>query len=405
MQPTSKPAPAAAAASAHVGPAEPPTIDIAHSKAELPMAAALQKMAAETGASPLKLMRDYASLAFGPGRVSFRDYTNLRLFDDARYAGIDKRTVVGARRNRDIAVTVNYRHDWYGLLANKIASIGYLAAFGLPTIPTVAIFAHELGGGGKPLCSGDELAGFLRRGDIYPLFGKPAEGTQSLGSAGLVHYSSADDRIEKTDGARIKVEAFVEDIVQNYGRGYLFQPLMLPHRDIAALCGARLATCRMLTLVTEEGPQLYRAAWKIPAAGNAADNYWRTGNILAKIDLATGIVGRAMTGAGFDLAEVTHHPDTGEQLIGARVPNWQAMTAVVLEGAHLMREVPMIGWDIASGRDGPIVVEMNQTPDFVLHQLADARGVLEPDFLAFMDFQKRNAAAHFRCVRADIAKL
>ena len=65
----------------------------------------------------------------------------------------------------------------------------------------------------------------------------------------------------------------------------------------------------------------------------------------------------------------------------------------------------MIGWDIASGPDGPIIVEMNQTPDLFLHQLADARGLLEPDFLAFMAFQKQNAAAHLRALRADIAKL
>ena len=404
MQPVRKPAPAAASSSALA--AELPALDVSHTKAELPMAAALQKMAAVTGASPLKLMRHYSALAFGPGRISFRDYTNLRLFDDSRFAGIDRRTVAGARRNRDIAVAVNYRHDWYGLLSNKIASLFYLAAFGLPTIPVVAIYAEALGIDTPTLLrNGGDIAAFLRRGELYPLFGKPAEGFQSLGSAGLVHYSAADDRIEKIDGARIKVDAFVAEIVETYGRGYLFQPLMAPHRDIATLCGARLATCRMLTLATEEGPRLHRAVWKIPAGGNAADNYWRAGNILARIDLATGTIERAMTGAGLDLQEITHHPDTGASLIGALVPNWEAMKATAVEGARLMREVPMIGWDMASGHDGPIIVEMNQTPDFFLHQLADARGLLEPDFLAFMAFQKRNAAAHLRGIRADISKL
>ena len=145
MQPALKPAPAAVTAAAHAAAAERPTLEFSHAKADLPMAAALQKMAAETATSPLKVMRDYSSLAFGPGRVSFRDYTNLRLFDDARYAGTDKRTVVGARRNRDIAVAVNYRHDWYGLLENKIAANAYLSAFGLPTIPTAAIYAEKIG--------------------------------------------------------------------------------------------------------------------------------------------------------------------------------------------------------------------------------------------------------------------
>jgi hypothetical protein len=401
MQPALKPVPAVTAAAA-----ERPTLEFSHPKAELPMAAALQKMAAATATSPLKVMRDYSSLAFGPGRVSFRDYTNLRLFDDARYAGTDKRTVVGARRNRDIAVAINYRHDWYGLVENKIAANAYLSAFGLPTIPTAAIYAEKLAAAApKLLASRDELGAFLRRDDVYPLFGKPAEGFQSLGSAGLARYSGADDRVERIDGETIRVDAFVEDVVTHYANGYLFQPLTSPHRDVVALCGDRLATCRMLTLNTEGGPQLHRAVWKIPAAKNAADNYWRAGNILARIDLLSGCIEGAMTGTGFDLAEVTHHPDTGARLIGAEVPNWQAMKATAIEGARLMRQVPMIGWDVAPGPDGAIIVEMNQTPDVFLHQLADARGLLEPEFLAFMAFQKRNAAVHLRAIRADVAKL
>ena len=81
------------------------------------------------------------------------------------------------------------------------------------------------------------------------------------------------------------------------------------------------------------------------------------------------------------------------------------MKATAVEGARLMQQVPMIGWDIAPGPDGAIIVEMNQTPDFFLHQLADARGLLEPEFLAFMAFQKQAAAAHLRAIRAAVAKL
>jgi hypothetical protein len=406
MQPAQKTASATVTAAAHDRSAQRPTLDISHAKADLPTATALQKMAAETATSPLKVMRDYASLAFGPGRVSFRDYTNLRLFDEVRYAGIDKRTVVGVRRNRDIAVEVNYRHDWYGIVENKIAANAYLSAFGLPTIPSTAIYTEKLGTAAPNLLrSRDELGAFLRRDDVYPLFGKPAEGLQSLGSAGLARYSGADDRIERTDGETIGVDAFVEDVVAHYASGYLFQPLTSPHRDVVALCGDRLATCRMLTLNTVGGPQLYRAVWKIPAGGNAADNYWRPGNILARIDLASGCIEAAMTGAGFDFKEVTHHPDTGARLIGAKVPNWDAMKATSVEGARLMRQVPMIGWDMASGPDGAIIVEMNQTPDVFLNQLADIRGLLEPEFLAFMAFQKRNEAAHLRIVRTAVAKL
>ena len=99
-------------------------------------------MAAIANTSALKIMREYCSLAFGPGQVSFKDYTRLRLFDNGFYP--DKRAVVGQRKNSDIDLTINYRHDWIGLFANKVASASYLAAHGFPTIPVLGIYAEKL---------------------------------------------------------------------------------------------------------------------------------------------------------------------------------------------------------------------------------------------------------------------
>src|SRR5579872_3509268 len=128
------------------GPAASAAIDVAKPKAELPINITLQRMAEVAKTSPLKVMREYMSLAFGPGQVSFKDYTRLRMFDDAFYAGTDKRTIVGQRRNSDIDLTINYRHDWIGLFSNKVASASYLAAHGFPTIPVTAIYAKDLAG-------------------------------------------------------------------------------------------------------------------------------------------------------------------------------------------------------------------------------------------------------------------
>src|SRR5438309_2073707 len=112
---------------------KPATIEAAKPVQDLQINVALQKMAAIAATSPLSIMREYCGLAFGPGQVSFKDYTRLRLFDRDFYP--DKRAVVGQRKNRDLDLTINFRHDWIGLFANKIASASYLAAHGFPTIP------------------------------------------------------------------------------------------------------------------------------------------------------------------------------------------------------------------------------------------------------------------------------
>jgi Sugar-transfer associated ATP-grasp len=387
-------------------PAENHAVDVTRPSKDRPLAEALLKAISSSGVSATRVLQDYARLAFGPGRLSFNDYMRLRLFDDKLYANTNKKSFIGARANRDIAVAVNYRHDWFGLLANKIASVAYLRTFGLPTIPFVAVYANNLGRPAENLLrSPNELRAFLKDPAHYPLFGKPTEGYQSLGSAALAAYDPSSEEITFVGGRRLAADYFASYIGNHYPRGYLFQPLLLPHADVRRLCGDRLPTLRVLTIDTQSGPKVARAAWKIPAGGNAADNYWRAGNILAQLDPSNGRILRAFSGSGVDLSEPTTHPDSGIDLLGFQFPNWADTLELALQGARLMHHVPMIGWDIAPTPARATIVEMNETPDCFLHQLADGQGMLNEEFTDFIAFQKRNAARRIKDVRAALEKL
>ncbi|MGH6818190.1 MAG: sugar-transfer associated ATP-grasp domain-containing protein [Methylovirgula sp.] len=368
--------------------------------------AALRDMAAEAGLSPIQTVRDFASLALGPGKVSFDDYVRLRLFDRGYWAGCDRRTVVGQRCNRDLLVEVNYRHDWYGLVDDKIASSAYLSAYGLPIVPIAAIFAPRLKiDVAHILRSREELERFLWRDDIYPLFGKPAEGFQSLGSIALRKAHPARRELETIGGTFVPFADFLDDVVGHYEGGYLFERFMAPHRDAALLYGERLGTTRIVTLCDVDAPRIFRASWKIPSGQNTADNFWRSGNLLAKLDIESGTIEKAVSGIGFETKFETHHPDTGAPLVGACVPRWAEVKALALEGARVMRHVPMLGWDIGSAAEGPVIVEMNETPDLFLNQFPDTRGVLEPDFLAFLAEQRRAGKAYETRVKRQLAEL
>jgi hypothetical protein len=107
-------------------PTESPVVDVSRPNRDRPPAEALLRAVTASGTSTARLLQDYARLAFGPGRLSFNDYIRLRLFDERLYGTTDKRAFVGGRANRDIAITVNYRHDWFGMLSNKIAGGAYL---------------------------------------------------------------------------------------------------------------------------------------------------------------------------------------------------------------------------------------------------------------------------------------
>jgi hypothetical protein len=350
-------------------------------------------MVAETKVSPLRIMRDYVGLSFGPGKIAFKDYTQLRLFDEAFWAGADRRAVAGQHRGVEIHQQVNYRHDWWGLFDNKIALTSYLAAYGFPTIPTLAVYADKLATTAAHVVrNADGLRKMLADESHYPIFGKPTEGLQSLGSVGLRRYVPQTQSLETTDGRSVALDAFVSDIIRHYADGYLFQRFASPHSAIRALCGDRLPTIRIVTLNLESGPKVFRACWKIPAGHNIADNYWREGNLLAQIDLAQGTVLRVLSGTGLGLAHHTVHPDTKAEMIGFQIPHWGAMVATVTEAARLMQHVPLIGWDVAALESGPVIVEMNERPDFLLPQLADGRGILDAELTDFMATQKRKSA-------------
>jgi len=123
------------------------------------------------------------------------------------------------------------------------------------------------------------------------------------------------------------------------------------------------------------------------------------------MDLKSGEVLRVVTGAGLGLTTPTHHPDTGVAFSGFRHPQWEAMSALALDGARLMRHVPLIGWDIACTADGPMIVEMNETPDFSLIQLVERKGMLTPDFIAVVERHKLEAAKRAKAGKAVVSKL
>lgn len=380
-----------------------PALDVARASTGGSTAEQIARIRGATGLGHGAIVGAFARLARGPGKLSFADFVRLRLFEP-QAPGAALNEFVGQRRNRDICVTVNYRHDWYGLMSDKVAVTSYLKSYGLPAIPIAAIYAAGLNGEGV-LASREALEPFITTPSHLPLFGKPVDGCQSLGSIGLRAYRAAGREFETTDGRRIALERLLSDIETNYAAGYVFQPLIRPHPDVTSLCGERLACARILTALTETGPKVIRTCWKIPAGANMADNYWRAGNLLAQVDIDSGRVLRATSGAGLEARVHDRHPDTDIPLPGFVIPQWAEMKALALRGARLMRHMPLIGWDIAPSESGAVIVEMNETPDFFLVQFADRRGILDAEFRAFMDFQAKNAAAHAKAMKADIAKL
>ena len=374
---------------------------LANAISSIGLGARLSKVAADSDRSYFDLLREIAILQLGKGCLSFDEYVGLRLFDKKLFMGADKKAFVGLKATRKIWGQANYRLDLFALVNNKLASDILFSTHGFPILPTFAMF-HERVGRPCPflLHSEAELRTFLTKSDHYPLFGKPINGYQSIGSESIDRYDPTRDRLVTTVGREISIDTFISYIKKHSSSGYLFQHRVSPHAAVRDICGDRLATVRLLTIVTKGETRLLRACWKIPAGANVADNFWRPGNLLAQLDLEDGRVLRVLRRNGAAYEEITHHPDTGTRILGTVVPNWQEVTLLALDGAKLLEEIPLVGWDIAPIASGAVMVEPNATPDFNLHQLADRRGILDASFRSFLGERKKHYADTLRTARA-----
>jgi hypothetical protein len=377
--------------SAEVGGADAGAVVTARPRPRTNLAATLRRLAAETGRPLTSILADHVKTSLGPGKVSFDEFVALRLFDVERYARADLREFVGFRAMRDIWVGANFRLEFFDVIRNKIAMKAMLEAHGFPAIPIDAFFTTAAGyDSPKCLRSAEALKSYLTARASYPLFGKPMHGFQSLGSASLLRFDRGEGRLLARDGSEIGIDAFVADIAKHYSDGYLFQPHVSPHPENRALCGDRLATVRVMTLMTRSGPKIWRVCEKLPAGANVADNYWRPGNLLVRLDPESGRRSAATSGTGFALVEHSRHPDTGAAVEGASVPNWSTVCELAKEGARLFKETGVIGWDVAPIENGALIVEANATPDLFLVQLAERRGALDPELRSFLGERRRS---------------
>ena len=66
----------------------------------------------------------------------------------------------------------------------------------------------------------------------------------------------------------------------------------------------------------------------------------------------------------------THHPDTGAQIAGAVLPQWDQVLDVVLRAAASVPFNRMAGWDILVDAEGvPVILEANGKSDVNLLQV------------------------------------
>ena len=324
------------------------------------------------------VLREIWALQRGPGKLTAPEYFYYRLWEqDVPLA--EKARFVGKHAQHAMHAACN-DYAWHGVTQDKLLFQAAMLGVGLP-VPEVVAVVHPTRclPGARVLATREQVEAFLRDGAPYPLFAKPIDGVYSLGVVSAERHDPATDMVALSDGTTRAVPELAVELV-GHRAGALVQERLCYDPYLAERFGKRLCSVRLFVLLTPAGPVLSRAVCKIPAGGSVADNFWRPGNLVGAVDLADGTIRRAVRGTGREMEVDPPHPDTGQPVVGARIPWWEQVVALGRRAAAALPGVRTQSWDVALTDWGPVLLEVNWGGDLNLAQLAWGNGALDEQY-------------------------
>ena len=320
----------------------------------------------------MKRKYEMAQLRRPPNRLTPDEY---RLYKLENMSWESKSQFLGA--NSSDAINSNNEVASQNLTRDKLLAYSVLCfhQFAFPTIKAVGHPTRNFPGA-VSLRSLKDISIFLETLAEFPIFMKPIAGNAGAGSIWVDGF--ADGMLRLRNGKLLQLSTYFARWL-NRG-GILLQAVARPHPDIAKRFGPRLATARVVVLMSPDGPLVHRAVLRIPTGENMVDNFQHgaSGNLLGAIEIDSGVlsnvIGKVNSGT---LETIQTHPDTGEQIIGCVLPDWNVAMQMCIRAAPLFPGIRYQSWDVAFTDQGPQTIEVNSGGDVDVLQLASGRGIAD----------------------------
>ena len=237
------------------------------------------------------------------------------------------------------------------MLGDKLGMNRICEENGIPTVPILAI-AED---------------GQLQRRCERPaefeqdLFIKPR---QSKGSRGAEVIRFSGGKFIAEDGATMDHDGLMGLIARrSKDRAIMVQPRIRNHPGIADLADQALIRIRVITCQDRDGTPVVTHA-VLSNLCKLEPNWATDFEYGAGIDLKSGVLGQ-MTGdkGRMWLDWFDAHPVTQARVRGRTVPCWDQVRAIALAAHAACRDRLLVGWDIAVGPNGALLLEGNSYPD------------------------------------------
>jgi hypothetical protein len=207
------------------------------------------------------------------------------------------------------------------------------------------------------ICSFDDFRAFVQEVDRFMI--KPSEGSHGIG----IRIKTA--REINSDPISLFNEIKAEDAI--------VEELIVQDEAIGEFNKSSVNTLRVVSMLCADGEvKIMSANLRMGTEDRYADNFHFNG-IAALIDVETGLV--ITPGIDKNFKRYIIHPVSGKQIIGYKIPYWHKIIKTVKQVALIVPTVRYVGWDIAIGNDGRVIlVEGNSAADPDVSQMPDQVG-------------------------------
>lgn len=140
--------------------------------------------------------------------------------------------------------------------------------------------------------------------------------------------------------------------------GYLLEEIIEQNKKMAKLHPESINTIRIFSIIDKEGNiHVMHPYLRVGIGKSVVDNITQ-GGIFYRVSDETGKIISLGSKAG-DTTKFDCHPGTNIKMIGFQIPYYKEICDMINKAAQVTKSLRFVGWDVAIGKDGPILLEGN----------------------------------------------
>lgn len=282
-------------------------------------------------------------------------------------------------------LTRRYNHPAYNIITDdKLVFKRYFAGAGFPLSELVGVFDPIKGflEGGGDLRTKEDIRNWMRTGGCEDPVFKPIRG---LRGQGVLVFKGRDPRdrdvLIHVNGEKYDADCLYDYLTQknNYkSASFLIEKRIHQHPLLNNLNPHTTHTIRIVTLRFPDGNvEIIGMVFRLGEGDRGIDNI-HAGNIRVGIqDVQNGVLGHGIVEVNGEREYISVHPRTKVEFLGLKLPYFEETKDLAIRAAGALLNTCSMGWDIAVGEDGPILIEGNEAWGEGM-QVGSKKGVLTP---------------------------